>query len=224
VKKTISTISLVSENTTGAISWEISFTDIALLSTDGTVKPIFTRQTTAPAMTMSGSTGVTNRRYDIYHLSGRGQYPDTTTNYYHSDHLGSARLITSVNGYPVWQATYMPYGEEYQAQIGVNSYKFTGYEHDGESGLDYAKFRYYSSRWMRFMTPDPIMGDISNPQSWNRYTYVQNNPLSFIDPFGLCELAVTAKLEENGEVSFGLSCNVVGSPSSDEQTRSPSSY
>src|SRR5207245_4975790 len=38
----------------------------------------------------------------------------------------------------------------------------------------------------RWLSPDPIGGDISNPQSLNRYAYVLNNPTNLIDLLGLC--------------------------------------
>lgn len=65
--------------------------------------------------------------------------------------------------------------------------QFTGKERDAETGLDYFVARYYGSNLGRFMTPDPqfvqsrMFGD---PQSWNLYGYVRNNPLRFIDPTG----------------------------------------
>ena len=37
----------------------------------------------------------------------------------------------------------------------------------------------------RWLSPDPLAGDVSNPQSLNRYAYVLNNPTSLIDPLGL---------------------------------------
>ncbi len=66
-------------------------------------------------------------------------------------------------------------------------YKFTGKERDAESGLDYFGARYYGSNMGRFVTPDPLMASAhaSNPQSLNRYAYVYNNPLGWIDPYGL---------------------------------------
>ena len=65
---------------------------------------------------------------------------------------------------------------------------FTGKERDTESGLDYFGARHYSSTMGRFMSPDPSAGyyaDITNPQSFNLYSYVMNNPLKFVDPSGL---------------------------------------
>jgi RHS repeat-associated protein len=59
---------------------------------------------------------------------------------------------------------------------------------DSETNLDHTWFRQYSSQLGRWMHPDPAglaAVDASNPQSWNRYAYVLNNPLRFIDPLGL---------------------------------------
>ena len=56
---------------------------------------------------------------------------------------------------------------------------------DSETNLDFANARYYSSQFGRFMSPDPLGGDVSDPQSLNRYAYVTNSPLSAIDPSGM---------------------------------------
>ena len=63
----------------------------------------------------------------------------------------------------------------------------TGKERDSETGLDYFGARYYGANMGRFMTPDPLMASarVSDPQSWNRYSYALNNPLRFIDPDGM---------------------------------------
>ncbi len=57
--------------------------------------------------------------------------------------------------------------------------KFTGKEPDQETGLDYFEARYMSAAQGRFMSPDPEnAGAVAgNPQSWNAYSYVVNNPL-----------------------------------------------
>jgi RHS repeat-associated protein len=81
------------------------------------------------------------------------------------------------------------------------AYKFTGKERDTESGLDYFGARYDASSLGRFMTPDPLPwvhwqnGNrderrqfrqfIANPQNFNLYSYVRNNPLNSVDPDGL---------------------------------------
>ena len=67
------------------------------------------------------------------------------------------------------------------------SEKFTSKERDSETGLDYFGARYMSSTQGRFTSPDPLMASakISDPQTWNRYTYGLNNPLQFIDENGM---------------------------------------
>jgi RHS repeat-associated protein len=106
--------------------------------------------------------------------------------FYYADHVGTTRTIADSSGNMCYDADFTPYGQE---MVHTNNcpqnYKFTGYERDPETGLDYAFARYYSSRLGRFMSPDPLGGDITDPQSLNRYAYVGNNPTSFSDPSGM---------------------------------------
>ena len=69
----------------------------------------------------------------------------------------------------------------------TSPWRFTGKERDSETGLDNFGARYNASTMGRFMTPDPLMASahVSNPQTWNRYSYALNNPLRYIDPLGL---------------------------------------
>ena len=53
------------------------------------------------------------------------------------------------------------------------------------NGLIYMRARYYSPELRRFINADIIHGNISDPTSLNRYSYVNGNPVSFVDPFGL---------------------------------------
>jgi RHS repeat-associated protein len=71
----------------------------------------------------------------------------------------------------------------------ASNYKFTGYERDSETGLDYAFARYYNQRLGRFMSADPLGGDLTDPQSLNRYAYVTNSPTNFSDPSGMNKCA-----------------------------------
>jgi RHS repeat-associated protein len=76
----------------------------------------------------------------------------------------------------------------YGASPSDNHYQFTGYESDAnESSTDYAIFRNLSYSMGRFNRPDPFGGSYEalDPQSLNRYTYVMNRPMAFVDPFGL---------------------------------------
>ncbi|MFN3329669.1 MAG: RHS repeat-associated core domain-containing protein, partial [Pyrinomonadaceae bacterium] len=72
--------------------------------------------------------------------------------------------------------------------------KFTGYERDIEVDLDFAQARYYNSNHGRFTTTDPAMLSMNgnNPQTFNRYAYVMNNPLLYTDPLGLWALEFRA--------------------------------
>ena len=67
--------------------------------------------------------------------------------------------------------------------------EITAKERDNETGLDFFEARFYSSTQARFTSPDPLLssGRTFAPQSWNRYSYVLNNPLSLIDPTGLAD-------------------------------------
>lgn len=66
--------------------------------------------------------------------------------------------------------------------------KFTGYERDNESELDYAQARYFSYNHGRFTSADPMResAKADAPQTWNRFSYVVNNPFKYIDPTGKC--------------------------------------
>jgi RHS repeat-associated protein len=66
-----------------------------------------------------------------------------------------------------------------------NHYKFTGMERDTETGLDHTLYRQFSSSYGRWYSPDRMVGNVLNPQSWNRYAYVTNNPATLTDPLGL---------------------------------------
>jgi RHS repeat-associated protein len=118
------------------------------------------------------------------------------TSYLTSDHLGSTRVVMKSDGNA--RHDFLPFGEELQAGIGGRTsglgyvadsvrQKFTQKERDIESGLDYFHARYYSSAQGRFLSPDEPFADQEErePQSWNLYPYVTNNPLAFTDSLGL---------------------------------------
>jgi RHS repeat-associated protein len=65
--------------------------------------------------------------------------------------------------------------------------KYATYTRDSATGLDYAMNRYYASQWGRYLSPDPSSKSIApgNPQSWNRYPYVDGDPSNHTDPSGL---------------------------------------
>ncbi len=130
--------------------------------------------------------------------------PQTTsgTQYMGADWLGSTRATADANGGNAQRFDYLPFGLEL-GSLGVANrtaglgyggvgprMKFTGKERDTESGLDNFGARYYGSNMGRMMSPDPMMASAKawDPQTWNRYSYAHNNPLSYIDPTGMAEV------------------------------------
>jgi len=118
-----------------------------------------------------------------------------------SDHLGTPRMVVEKSGSlaGIKRHDYLPFGEELGAGTGGRTttqgyvgdsvrQKLTLKERDIETGLDYFGARYYASTQGRFTSVDPenyqAMRDPSDPQSWNAYSYVNNNPLGRVDPDG----------------------------------------
>ncbi|MGE3466301.1 MAG: RHS repeat domain-containing protein, partial [Pyrinomonadaceae bacterium] len=161
----------------------------------------------------NGSTGAIQKEY-IYGASGLlATVESGLTQYLTTDHLGSPRIATDGSGTVTSRRDFMPFGEEVSTGAGRSSgagwggttvrQKFTGYERDDESGLDFAQARTHSFSLGRFSSPDPynivlevqaqkdpeksralLLGYIEKTQQWNRYVYVVNNPLMYIDPSG----------------------------------------
>lgn len=103
--------------------------------------------------------------------------------YHYWDHL-SIRASADAQGNPVRSYTHYPFGETAVETGPSGKWKFTSYERDAESGLDYANARFHSPALGRFMSLDPLPSLGGNPQLLNRYPYVGNDPINFIDPTG----------------------------------------
>jgi len=114
---------------------------------------------------------------------------DGRTQFYHPNHLGSASVITDQNGNRKERMEYFPFGT-YREAIDYDSnfpdvfYTFTGQEDDDDLGLYNYNARLYDPVLGRFISPDRLIPDPSDPQSLNRYTYCLNNPLIYTDPSG----------------------------------------
>jgi RHS repeat-associated protein len=133
--------------------------------------------------------------------SGRGiatrisgdQEGDNGLFYIHSDHLGSTSVMSygqghgSNSGNKVDDSTarYLPFGNwRVEPSHKLTDQGFTGQKHNMDLGLYYYNARFYLPYINRFISADSIVPDSANPQSFNRYSYVLNNPLRFIDPTG----------------------------------------
>ena len=107
----------------------------------------------------------------------------------HRAHLGSTRLMTDENGAENGRWNYFPFGIEATAEESGNQrMKFRGHERDGEVELNYMLARYASAYHGRFLSVDPVPGQVTEPQSWDRYAYVRNSPLLLLDPLGLAAI------------------------------------
>jgi len=108
-----------------------------------------------------------------------------TIRFYHTDHLGSSNVITDATGAVVELAEYTPYGSltHHEGSTSVPQ-QFTGQRLDASTGLYYYHARYYDPDLGRFIQADPIVPVPGDPQALNRYSYVRNNPVNFVDPSG----------------------------------------
>ncbi len=113
--------------------------------------------------------------------------------FYHSDHLGTPLFLTDVSGTVVWKGEYFPFGEVFAEDKDPDGdgvqveqpFRFPGQYEDEETGLYHNYFRDYEPRIGRYVEGDPKgqRGGI------NLFTYVNNNAVSLMDPFGLEELS-----------------------------------
>ena len=114
---------------------------------------------------------------------------DEPVYYLLTDHLGSVDVVLDEAGNVVERRDYLPYGSERLSDSAPNStqtaHKFTGKELDDETDLYYYGARYYDPLIGRFVSADPWSGDLNNPQTLNKYSYVLNNPLRYVDPTGM---------------------------------------
>ncbi len=109
--------------------------------------------------------------------------------FWHKDWLGSVRLSSSVlNRTYYFDRAFAPTGEMYKNFGNTTGLNFTGNTQDSFAGLLFdTPNRELHPGEGRWLSPDPAglaAVDPSSPQSWNRYAYVMNDPLSNIDPLG----------------------------------------
>lgn len=137
--------------------------------------------------------------------------------YIHNDALGTPQAMTDESGNVVWTAETDPFGgakvNEDPDGDGKNielNVRFPGQYYDKETGLHYNYYRYYNPSTGRYLTSDPI----GLAGGTNTYSYVENRPLYWIDPYGLDSISIGfggafhyGPLGANASTSLGLDEN-----------------
>lgn len=141
----------------------------------------------------ANSSSLTEHKYyigDIIYTQRSNSITDTL--YLHKDHQGSVVATTNASGNIVSQAIYDPFGK--RTSVYLDSYLsayteptdrgYTGHKHISALDIIHMNGRIYDPTLGRFLQADPFVQAPTNSQSYNRYAYVFNNPLSYTDPSG----------------------------------------
>jgi RHS repeat-associated protein len=137
-----------------------------------------------PVQETSGATILTNilPGLGLDEFLTRTDVGSAVTSSFLPDALGSAVALADASSTVQTEYAYEPFGKTSSTGASnTSSYQYTGRENDG-TGLYYYRARYYHPGLQRFISEDPIG---FHGQDWNLFVYVFNNPLLFIDPFGL---------------------------------------
>jgi RHS repeat-associated protein len=129
---------------------------------------------------------------DYIYFGGRrlARVTSSAVYYYFGDHLDSARVMVQAGANTAcYEGDFEPYGREHVVTGTCSQhYKFTGKERDTETQNDYFPARFLESNLARWLGPDPggvNAVHLEDPQTWNMYAYVRNNPATLNDPTGL---------------------------------------
>jgi RHS repeat-associated protein len=111
-----------------------------------------------------------------------------------TDHLGSVVAVTNASGAVTQTNRYLPFGQvraDVSTPITSTDFGYTGQRANSYINLDDYKFRWLDPQLARFVSPDDIIPDLTNPQTFNRYSYVGNSPIVRNDPSGHCDTVIT---------------------------------
>jgi RHS repeat-associated protein len=126
---------------------------------------------------------------------------DGVVKYYHSDHLGSTRLITDASGAEIANYKFKPYGEtESNSGTFSTDYLFTGKSFNADVALSYFGARFYDPESGRFITMDPARDGV------NWYIYCNDSPLKYVDSNGKYARVVV----DGNNISITLPINFTG--------------
>jgi RHS repeat-associated protein len=107
--------------------------------------------------------------------------------YYHHNNHGDVVSLTDSNGRTLNKYQYDVWGNPISTgttDLAENPFRYSGEYWDTTTNLQYLRARWYDPSMGRFISEDTYEGELKNPLSLNLYTYVENNPLSYIDPSG----------------------------------------
>jgi RHS repeat-associated protein len=138
--------------------------------------------------------------------------PAIGTYFYHRNHVNSSSVITDANGNEVTRIVYLPFGEISQPNSsGTDTVtkKFTGQEYDEETGLYYYNARYYDPAIGRFVSADSVVSNLMDSQTFNRYSYANNNPIKYIDPTGHSIFSIIGNAIGSALSAVGSAANAV---------------
>ena len=123
----------------------------------------------------------------VYGLNRISEVTPTAEYFYETDGLGSVVNLTTSVGSIAATYSYDPWGRPEQGALGISPtpFRYTGEELDSFSGLYYLRNRWYDPSTNRFLSRDKFSGVTSSPSTLHRYAYVGNNPVNYIDSFGL---------------------------------------
>jgi RHS repeat-associated protein len=109
----------------------------------------------------------------------------STLSYMFADHLGSTSVVANSSGSKTAEVRYKAWGEDrYTSGTVPSGYRYTGQRVEATLGLYFYGARWYDSSLGRFLSADSIVPNPGDPQAWDRYAYVDNNPVKFVDPSG----------------------------------------
>ncbi|CCO47456.1 putative Rhs family protein fused with Integrin alpha N-terminal domain [Vibrio nigripulchritudo SOn1] len=170
-----------------------------------------------------------------------GSITNKQVRFLHYDALNSVDMITDLYGYVVERRSYDAFGKQrdvtwqvakrdekhrYVAQLVLTNRGYTGHEEIEEVGLIHMNGRVYDQTLGRFVSADPIIQAPFVTNSFNRYAYVWNNPLKYIDPTGyIVHLAGGVALGNNGIIVVASNGNqIVSQTKNQDLIGDPSSY
>jgi RHS repeat-associated protein len=161
----------------------------------------FTKKAYTRALDFPGGIGglISMKRYETEEDDDEQEDNDPKVSYYHYDALGSVRGLSNEQGKLSAEFDYDAFGNGKNNKK-WNTYRLSSKEFEDHAGLYYFGARYYDPETGRWLTPDPL-GFIDGT---NKYLYVANNPLNFIDPWGLDYVDVNVTGTPTGTISGAL--------------------